>query len=171
MKKTIVVTITLFLLAGCSGSRSTAAVKTGKPETSASAPQETPETISEDTELSEALDEAKNAADAVTAGSYEEIYNEYAKKLTDATPGLINEYNTEASANTNGLDGLASISNAKVEKLAQIETEGTEKMAQFMYIRGSGKYDEYQNWAGKLYEVYDTEAKKIYAVYMSSVTG
>lgn len=168
MERIIAVGISsLLLLTGCGGSerpavKTAAPVKTEEPEL---------ETLDEDNEISEALDEAKNAVSALTEGSYEDIYNEYSKKLTDATPGLIDEYHAEAASNTNSVEGPADIANAKVEKLAQIETEGTEKMAQFMYTGGSGNYDEYQSWAGKLYDVYDAEGQKIYNEYMTSVTG
>lgn len=168
MKKIIAVGISsLLLLTGCGESEQAAA------KTTAPAESEEPEleTIDENDEISEALDDAKDAVSVLTEGSYEDIYNEYSKKLTDATPGLIDEYHAEAASNTNGIDGLAEIANAKVEKLAEIETEGTEKMAQFMYTGGSGKYEEYESWAGKLYDVYDAEGQKIYSEYMTSVTG
>ncbi len=41
-------------------------------------------------------------------------------------------------------------------------------MAEHMYSSGSGKYSEYEEWAGKLYKVYEIEAKKIIDAYMES---
>jgi len=99
---------------------------------------------------------------------YEGIYNEYSQKLKEATPKLIEEYRTEAKNNTKGLEGLAELSNSKVEKLAEISTEGTEKMAEYMFIGGSGKYSEYQDWAMKLNSVYMEEAGKITSEYLNS---
>lgn len=104
----------------------------------------------------------------ISSGSYEDIYNEYSKKLTDLSPDLIEEYKSEAASNTNGIEGLAEIANSKVEQLAEIDAEGTEAMAQFMYTKGAGNYEEYEKWATKLYEVYNTEATKIYNMYLSS---
>jgi len=100
--------------------------------------------------------------------TYEDIYNEYAQKLQDATPGLIDEYNQEAAANTDGVTGLATICDKKISKLAAISTEGTEKMAQLMYTSGSGSYQDYEDWATKLSDVYMTEAQKITDAYMDS---
>lgn len=73
---------------------------------------------------------------------------------------MIEEYKAETAENKGGLEGLAEISIAKISKLAEIQTEGTEKMAEFMTTNGSGKYDEYEEWDGKLYSVYEEEAKK-----------
>lgn len=100
--------------------------------------------------------------------TYEDIYNEYTQKLQDATPGLIGEYNQEAAANTDGVTGLATICDKKISKLASISTEGTEKMAQLMYTSGSGSYQDYEDWATKLNDVYITEAQKITDAYMDS---
>ena len=103
--------------------------------------------------------------------SYSSIYTDYAQRLTNATPGLIAEYKQEAASNTNGIVGLAEISNAKIQKLAMISNEGVEQMANYMYTQGSGSYDDYQDWAMQLNEVYMTEAQKITDVYMSSAAG
>ena len=103
--------------------------------------------------------------------SYSSIYTDYAQRLTNATPGLIAEYKQEAASNTNGIVGLAEISNAKIQKLALISNEGVEQMANYMFTQGSGSYDDYQNWAMQLNQVYMTEAQKITDVYMSSAAG
>ena len=39
-----------------------------------------------------------------------------------------------------------------------------------MATNGAGKYDEYEEWAGKLYSVYEEEATKITDAYTASVT-
>ena len=106
----------------------------------------------------------------VSSSSYEDIYKEYSKKITDLSPKLIEEYKTEAASNTKGIEGLAEIANSKVEQLAEIDAEGTEAMAQFMYTKGAGNYEDYEEWATKLYEVYNTEATKIYNEYMASAS-
>ena len=100
---------------------------------------------------------------------YQSIYDTYSQKLRDATPGLIDEYYSEAQTNTDGLEGLAEIANAKVEKLAEIANEGVSEMATYYYAHGSGKYSEYEDWAGKLYDVYMEEGQKVYDAYMGSV--
>lgn len=101
-------------------------------------------------------------------GSYQSILDYYTVKIKAATPGLIAEYKTEAENNTNGLMGLAEISNNKVLALAEISNEGVREMADLLFRVGSGKYSEYEEWAGKLYDVYSDEADKIYDVYMNS---
>jgi hypothetical protein len=100
--------------------------------------------------------------------SYEDILNEYSQKLRDATPVLIEEYNEEAKSNQDGLMGLATLSNKKVSALAEISLEGTQKMANLHIYSGSGSYDEYSEWAGKLQDVYVEEAAKIQDAYMKS---
>lgn len=99
---------------------------------------------------------------------YQSILNEYSTKLKNKTPLLIAEYKNEASKNTNGLNGLATICNNKVSILARISNEGIGKMANIYYKYGSGKYSEYENWAGKLQDVYMKEAGKIQDVYINS---
>ena len=105
----------------------------------------------------------------ITAGGYEDIYEEYSKKLSESGKTLLEEYYDEAKSNTNGIEGLAEIANEKVSELAEIDVEGTQAMAQYMYTKGAANYSDYEDWAGKLYEVYETEAQKIYDAYMSSV--
>ncbi len=102
--------------------------------------------------------------------AYQEILDAYSAKLQDATPGLIEEYKAEAANNTAGLDGLAKISNEKIEKLAMINNEGVQKMADIMFTMGSGSYEEYESWAGKLMDVYMDEAGKITDAYLNSAT-
>lgn len=116
--------------------------------------------------------EAPKAEEATgSATGYEGIYNEYAKKIRDAAPTLVEEYKEEAAKNSGGLDGLATICNEKIEKLAEISNEGVEKMAEYMMTKGSGKYDEYSEWSGKLMQVYMEESQKITEAYMSSAMG
>lgn len=103
-----------------------------------------------------------------SSSDYQDIYNEYEQKIRAATPALINEYNAEAAQNTSGLNGLAAIHNAKLSKLADIEAEGVQKMADYCLNKGSGKYSEYSQWVDKLYKVYDEEGSKITDVYMNS---
>ena len=101
-------------------------------------------------------------------GSYEDILTEYSQKLRDATPVLIEEYNEAAKENQDGLTGLATLCNAKVSELAVISNEGIQEMAKWYYKHGSGSYEEYSEWAGKLQEVYMEEASKIQEAYMNS---
>lgn len=101
-------------------------------------------------------------------GSYQSILDYYTVKIKAAPPGLIAEYKAEAENNTNGLMGLAEISNNKVSVLAEISNEGVGEMAELLFRMGSGKYSEYEEWAGKLFDVYSDEADKIYDVYMNS---
>lgn len=106
---------------------------------------------------------------ATTARTYQSVLDEYSEKLRTATPILIDEYNAEAAVNTDGLEGLALISSNKMEKLAEISSDGIEKMAELMLTTGSGSYDEYQEWANKLTNVYMEESGKITEAYMNSV--
>lgn len=100
--------------------------------------------------------------------SYQEILDAYTVKLQAATPGLIEEYNAEAAENTGGLEGLATICNEKVSSLAEISMEGIQEMANIYLHVGDGTDNEYQEWSGKLQDVYLTEAAKIQEAYMES---
>lgn len=100
--------------------------------------------------------------------SYQSILDWYSWKLSETTPQLIAEYKEEAKKNTSGLDGLVGIFDRETTKLAELLSEGIDEMANLYFKAGSGKYSEYQEWAGKLYDVYVKEAGKIYDVYVNS---
>lgn len=100
--------------------------------------------------------------------TYQSILDDYTQRIEEATPRLIEEYYEEAALNTNGLEGLATLSNDKVLELADICTDGVEEMAEVMWYTGSGSYSEYEEWAAKLYDVYMDEAGKITEAYMNS---
>lgn len=112
--------------------------------------------------------EAEQSATVNIQAKYQTILNEYSTKLKNKTPSLITEYKSEASKNTNGLNGLATICNNKVSILAEICSQGIEKMAEIYYKYGSGKYSEYESWSSKLQDVYMEEAGKIQDVYLKS---
>ncbi len=112
--------------------------------------------------------EPKPAETVNIQSKYQSILNEYSTKLKNRTPSLITEYKNEASKNTSGLNGLATICNNKVSVLAGISNEGIGKMAEIYYKYGSGKYSKYESWAGKLQDVYMKEAGKIQDVYINS---
>lgn len=101
-------------------------------------------------------------------GSYEDILVAYTKKLQEATPILIAEYNEAAAKNDDGLNGLATLCNEKISELAEISNEGVQEMAQLYFSKGSGSYEEYSDWAAKIYDVYMEEAAKIQDAYMES---
>lgn len=109
-------------------------------------------------------------AELVEWQTCEEIYEEYAQKMRDAVPDLIDEFYKEAEANTDGITGLAEISNAKVSIMAEIESEGAQKMAA-TYSNAGETYDDYTEWAGKLWDVYMEEAGKITDAYMEYATS
>lgn len=100
--------------------------------------------------------------------SYQSILDEYSKKIKDAVPVLIEEYNEEAAQNNEGLSGLAKLCNNKISELAKICNEGVGEMAEYMYKYSSGSYSEYSEWSGKLYDVYIEEAGKITDAYLKS---
>lgn len=68
---------------------------------------------------------------------YETIYNEYAQKIRDAAPS------------------------SSISELAEIANEGVTKMAEYMWTaKGTdGQYSTYEEWAGKLMDVYMSEAQ------------
>lgn len=110
-------------------------------------------------------------AELVEIPTCEEIYNEYADKIRALTPQLIDEYKELAKQNNNGITGLADIMSDKVQELANIESEGTSKMAGCYMYSGNGTYDDYQKWAGELWDVYMDEAQKIQDAYTELALG
>ena len=136
-------------------------------ETVGSTNQPSGNITSESTDNTEGKSIVDKLEDALL-GSYEDILVEYTKKLEDATPTLIEEYNKAASENKDGLTGLATLCNEKVSALAVISNEGVQEMAKLYLYKGSGSYEEYSEWAGKLQDVYMKEAAKIQEAYMNS---
>ena len=78
-----------------------------------------------------------NSAPSQGVSTYETIYNEYAQKIRDAAP------------------------TSSVSELAEIANEGVSKMAEYMWsAKGvDGQYATYEEWAGKLMDVYMSEAR------------
>lgn len=139
--------------------------ETSEAESSAaeSAPEES--SVSEPQSESESSSEGGSNAES----SYQAILDEYSAIIRETTPALVEEYNAEAEGNTEGIEGLAKLSNEKVSELAEISNEGIREMAKVYYKKGSGGYSEYEEWAGKLMDVYLEEAEKITDAYMDSV--
>ena len=120
-------------------------------------------------EAAEAAEADSSSISAAGYASYEEIYDDYSQRIIDATPGLIEEFNTEAAEHSGDIDALAELCNDKIGELAEIEVEGTETMAAFMYANYSDDaYDEYESWAGELYEVYEEYAGQITDAYLNA---
>lgn len=78
-----------------------------------------------------------NAPSAQGVSKYETIYNEYAQKIRDAAP------------------------TSSISELAEIANEGVDKMAEYMWTaKGTdGQYATYEEWSGKLMDVYMSEAR------------
>lgn len=106
--------------------------------------------------------------EAVKYSSYQDILDAYTVKLQEAAPMLVEEYKADIAGNTEGLEGLAKICNEKITKLAEISNEGISEMADYYYKHGSGSYEEYSEWAGKIMDVYMKEATQINNAYMES---
>lgn len=111
-------------------------------------------------------DNASIGDSSLSENSYESILNEYTKKMEEAVPELVREYNNEASG-ISDINRLAEICNDKVEDLAEICNEGIEKMANLMYSKGDS-YSTYESWAGKLQDEYAELATEIQDAYIDS---
>lgn len=102
--------------------------------------------------------------------TYESILEDYTKKITEATPGIVEEFKNEAQDKKSDINALAELSNLKTEKLAEICNEGIEKMAELKLKNGDDD-ETYQEWAKKLQDVYTEQAKQISDAYLSIGTG
>ena len=126
------------------------------------------DTAQEADEGSNAADEAEpEAAEEVT---YQSILDDYTKQIQDATPGLVDEYNTEAADKAGDLEALAELSNSKVEELAKICNDGVGEMADLMLKNGDDQ-ETYEEWAGKLQDVYTEYSTQITDAYTDSTSG
>ena len=69
--------------------------------------------------------------------NYQQIYDEYSQKLRVAGP------------------------TSSINEMAEIVNEGVMKMAEYMYSASGtdGQYQTYQEWSGKLYDVYLNECR------------
>ncbi len=99
--------------------------------------------------------------------SYEDIYNEYVKKMEDKVSSLVREYKSDA-AGISDINRLADLCNEKIEKLADICNEGVGEMADLMYEKGDS-YSTYETWATKLMDEYTEISSQIFDAYLDSV--
>lgn len=87
------------------------------------------------------LGSSNNSSSGITNNTptrgYQQIYDEYAKKLRDAGP------------------------TSSISEMAEICNDGVYEMARYMYsAKGTdGQYATYEQWAGKLYDVYMKEVR------------
>lgn len=163
-----VVALCLALTACSSESQSNSSDNLGTNESQASEIGHSESVVSSEVISSEIAVSEVASSEEQGLSDYQSVLDEYTAKLQEATPTLIEEYQKEAAQNTEGLMGLAELSNTKISKLAEISMEGTQKMAEIMLYAGSGSMEEYQEWAGKLQDVYLAESQKITDAYMES---
>lgn len=146
---------------------STKETKISSTKTSLSSTSESSISTSTTSKAQETSDSSTNSSLTADTTNYQSILSEYTLKIQDATPGLIQEFRNEASTNTSGIDGLAAISNNKVEKLAIISTDGVNQMANLHYSL-SDDYSIYESWANQLITIYTEESQKIIGEYLAS---
>lgn len=123
-----------------------------------SAQAETPDSQTESSQSKQDMSEGSN--------SYQSILDEYTAKMESAVPGLISEYESEASG-VSDISRRAEICNDKVGKLAEICNEGVSEMASLMQKNGDS-YDTYEKWAKKLMDNYTEIASEIQDAYLNS---
>lgn len=156
MKKKLVVLLlaaTMSLSVVACGGEKEEANKTEAPKTEAAKKEKTEETKEPKVEV-----------------TYQTILDDYSKRIADATPGLVEEYNVESAAIANDITALAELSNTKVSKLAEISNQGVTEMATLMQKNGD-EYSVYEEWANKLMEVYTQYSAQITDAYTASTSG
>lgn len=102
--------------------------------------------------------------------TYQSILDEYTQKIHDAVPVLVEEYNSEAAEKAGDINALAELSNSKIEELAKICNDGVSEMAK-LKLKNSDSDDVYNEWAGKLQDVYMADSQQITDAYMESATN
>ncbi len=112
-----------------------------------------------------AINNATIQKDTSSGSSYEQIFNEYSQKLADYYGTAKGELQSEASSGKS-IDALATSCSNKVSRLAEISTEGVNRMADLCVKRG-GSTSEYMNYGTKLERVYMDYGTKLESAYMS----
>lgn len=117
----------------------------------------------------ESYDFAVQAAEGYE--SYEAIYNDYAQKLTDATPGLIEEFESEAALNFGGEEGLTEILSSKQLVLSEIAAECANVLSAFYSAssQDDAEATAYIEWNNKINSMYTQEARKLTEIYDSMI--
>lgn len=93
------------------------------------------------------------------------ILTTYSEKLTEQTPILIDEYQTEIQSNQNGVAGLSSIANQKALALQAISNEGISKLKAAHQADSSSTVD-INSLVDQLSSKYTTEVAKISDIYL-----
>lgn len=157
-----------------------AALQMGGDSESETPPADTAENVTNETEVAADATEAVSEEEAsveeereeepeqTLEEAYQAILDTYTIRLKEEAPALVDAYNAEYPDNQNGLEGLAELSNEKISQLAETANEGVSEMADLYYSKGSGSYETYEEWAGKVMDVYMTEAEQITNAYMDS---
>ncbi len=122
-----------------------------------------PEPAAEPDAEKAAEEASQEDVDSIGDATYESILADYTAQLEEATPTLIEEFNAEAEGVTDVVE-LANICTDKIQELALIETQGTERMALVMY-RDGDDYEVYEDWSMKLYDVYEAQSMEITSAY------
>lgn len=158
--------VVVILIAAVGGSLGGNENKTAADKTSDSTEaKQSSENVSSDVASESADTEEENlSADE----QYQAILDDYTQKIKEAAPKLVDEYNAEYPNNQNGVEGLAELSNDKISALAEISNEGIQEMAGVHLTSGTGKYEDYEEWATKLTDVYMEQAELITDAYMTS---
>ena len=100
--------------------------------------------------------------------TYEDILNTYKRKMAEATPILIEEYNVESQKFKDDPLALSSLSDEKVGTLNSISEEGIQKMASLMN-QNEDDYEVYVEWSSKLTESYREYAADVTKANLNSV--
>lgn len=112
-------------------------------------------------------DSADSGTDPTTAANskanttYQSILDEYTAKIEAEVPNLIAELNAEGGS----MDALMS----KTEKLAEIQGEGVNEMAELMVENGDD-YSTYEEWVNKLYDASKKATDDLANAYMNKTT-
>ena len=139
-----------------------------EPATASSESVEPVESAPAESAVSESVAATEPVIQLTLEEAYQGILGDYTSRLQEAAPRLAEEYNAEYPSNENGLEGLAELSNSKISTLAELANEGVVEMADVYFTKGTGSYEEYETWAGKLMDVYMVEAQQITDAYMQS---
>ena len=101
--------------------------------------------------------------------TFESILEDYTIKMQNETPRLVDEFNSEAVAFIENINVLAEMNYDKIAELADISSEGINKMEELMIVNQTS-HEEYDEWAAKLMDAYVVEAAKISDAYMALAT-
>ncbi len=117
----------------------------------------------------EAPAESSETESPISYSTYEDIYNDYSKKLTDTGSKLLEEYRIEAAFSTNGVEGRREIARSKASAIVDLYWEGINRMRDFHNSIEENDNAKLNTLEDKLWDIADAQQEKIADAFTESL--